>query len=129
MAGAERVDLDGNKAGSVTPQEQIEARAWITARKREMQERQEVQLAAAVKPVVVAKPPANVNGHAANGAVASPSIHPSLTNMQSALGIVSSILIEKQYEALRPALATTALRRIINGAEQLIGSLQKKEAA
>jgi sRNA-binding protein len=122
MAGAERVDLDGNKAGTVTPQEQQEARAWIAARKRELIERQENQQAAVIKPAVVKLA---TNGHV-NGAVAAPSLHPSLTEMQSALTIVSGILTEKQYEPLRPVLATAALREIVNGAEKLIGSLQKQ---
>jgi ProP effector len=38
IAGAERVDLDGQRAGTVTVREQQEAYAWIAARKRELKE-------------------------------------------------------------------------------------------
>jgi sRNA-binding protein len=45
VAGAERVDLDGRKAGTVTPQEQQEALEYIIARKREVK----IQQASVVK--------------------------------------------------------------------------------
>jgi ProP effector len=151
-AGTERVDLDGKKAGTVTPAEQREALEWIAARKRELNERQETQQAAVVKivarnrdltapqqwPVVKITregcqeiqqapivSPAAVNATTnghANGAIA-PSLPPGLTEMQSALAIASSILTEKQYELLRPVLAAAALREIVSRAEKLIGSL------
>jgi hypothetical protein len=113
MAGADRIDLDGNKAGTVTPQEQMEARKWIAARKHEMNERQIQHVTPTTKPVVVIKP-------ATNG------LHPSLTELQAVITIVSNILTEKQYEPMRPALAAAALQGVIDNAERLIHALQNK---
>jgi sRNA-binding protein len=127
LAGAERVDLDGNKVGTVTLQEQHEARAWITARQRESAERREIKhLEVEHQRAATAAVEKPVNGHVANGVVASPTLHPSLEQMQSALAITSNILTDKQYEQLRPVLATAALKEIITRAETLIGSLQEE---
>jgi ProP effector len=128
IAGAERVDLEGNKAGFVTEAEQRAARAWIAARKREMKEQQTV----AAMPVI---PTAAGKGHEINGA-AMPKIAattpdlpranhlpPALSEMQAAIGIINNIMTERQYEPLRPALATAALKEIIGKAERLISSL------
>ena len=130
IAGAERVDLDGSKAGIVTEAEQRAARAWVAARKRELKEQQTI----AAKPVI---PTAAGKGHEMNGAAMPKTVattpdlphanhlHHSLSEMQVALGIVSSILTEQLYEPLRPALAATALREIIGKAEKIISSLHE----
>jgi sRNA-binding protein len=113
IAGSERVDLNGKKAGTVTPAEQREARARVAAQKRELRERQQIP-----PPPTVSANTAKINGAVVTKAV-SPSLHPLLADMQSAIGIVSSILTDKQYEALRPALAAAALKEIIDRAERL----------
>jgi hypothetical protein len=51
-------------------------------------------------------------------------LHPAVTAMQSGLAIVSDLMSNKQYEALRPVLATAALREVIASAEKLIGELK-----
>jgi hypothetical protein len=56
-------------------------------------------------------------------------LHPSLSEMQAAIGIVNNIMTDQQYKPLRPALATAALKEIVSKAERLIGSLQGSEAA
>jgi hypothetical protein len=55
----------------------------------------------------------------------SPTLHPSLAELQAALAIVSDLMSNKQHAALRPVLATAALREVISTAEKLIGSLQE----
>jgi hypothetical protein len=110
VAGNARVDLDGNKAGTVTPLEQSEALRSIAERKREMNERR-----AAPSVTVVNK----VNGHVITKASAPPSLHPLLADMQSAIGIVNNILSDSTYKALRPALTAAALKEIIACAEKL----------
>jgi ProP effector len=135
IAGAEKIDLDGKKAGVVTPKEQQEARAWIAARKKEVAER--------VVPQIDPPPPRpaelrELNGHEhpimtkspniANGAATAPSLHPSLTEVQRAIMIISDILTEERYEPLRPVLATAALKEIVGKAEKLISSLQREES-
>ncbi len=47
--------------------------------------------------------------------------------MHDAIEAVSGILTNKQFEALRPVLATAALREVITAAEQIISSLQSKQ--
>jgi sRNA-binding protein len=126
IAGAERVDRDGRKAGTVTPQEQREARLWVVARKKEMRE---LQQAAVPSPPTSEKSPA-INGHL-NGAAMSktapplPNLHPSLVPLREAVAIVDDILTAERYTALRTVLATAALREIIVNAEKLIGTLQQ----
>jgi sRNA-binding protein len=131
IAGAEKIDLDGKKAGVVTEAEQRAARAWVAARKRELKEQQKI----AAKPAV---PATAGKGHEMNGAVmpkiaaTAPNrphpnhLHHSLSEMQVAVGIVSSILTDQQYEPLRSALAAAALKEIIGKAEKLISSLQSE---
>jgi hypothetical protein len=53
-------------------------------------------------------------------------LHPSLTELQAVITIVSNILTEKQYEPMRPALAAAALQGVIDNAERLIHALQNK---
>ena len=126
IAGAERVDLDGNRAGTVTPKEAQEARARVAARKRELKEQQTIA-AKPVIPTTAAGKGHEMNGHSmtkttANGSTAS--LHPSLAEVQTAITIVSSILTEERYEPLRPVLAAAALREIVGKAEKLISSLE-----
>jgi sRNA-binding protein len=122
VAGNERVDLDGKKAGTVTPLEQREALKRITARKQELRER-ERDTAPAVR----------VTTTKLNGAVMAkathPTLHPLLSKMQSAIAITNNILVEPQYEPLRPELAKAALTEIVGYAEalsQLVSAIQPK---
>jgi ProQ/FINO family len=55
IAGAERVDLDGKKAGTVTAKEQQEVRAWVAARKHELKEQQMVTPPPSRYPLQVSK--------------------------------------------------------------------------
>jgi ProP effector len=58
IAGAVRIGLDGEKAGTVTPQEQAEARKWVRERKQEMAEQR--RMAEQQKPpAIVVNGPAN----------------------------------------------------------------------
>jgi sRNA-binding protein len=133
IAGAEKIGLDGKKAGVVSEAEQREARAWIAARKKEMAE-----LARIDPPPPRPAAARETNGHehtmtkitttgVANGTATVPSLHPALAEVQTAITIVSSILTEERYEPLRPVLATAALREIVGKAEKLISSLQHAE--
>jgi sRNA-binding protein len=119
VAGAARVNLDGGKAGTVTAAEQQTALTYIKTRKAEITERQE-----AVRPVVQ---PTVIKQLHARTAVADvtpmPSLHPTLAAMQAAIAIANNILTEKQYEPLRPILATATLKEITRHAEALIGEL------
>jgi hypothetical protein len=51
-------------------------------------------------------------------------LHPSLNELQAVINIVSGFLTDPQYQAMRPALTTTALRSMISKAEELIDSLE-----
>jgi hypothetical protein len=107
----------------VTVREQQEARAWIAARKRELKE--QLMITPPAVPLWAAgKEEEEPTMNGANGHAALPSLHPSLAELQSAIVIVSELLTEKQYEPLRPVLATAALREIMRSAEKLIGELQ-----
>jgi len=112
LAGAERIDLDGKKAGTVTVTEQREARAWVEERKLEIARRQEVRPA-----VVAAKSATTTNGHAGTA------LHPSLAEIQRTIRIASGLLTEQAYEPLRATLAIAALREIVTQAEKLIDEL------
>jgi ProP effector len=118
-AGATRIDLDGNKAGTVTAAEQQQAIAYVKQRKAEMTERQE-----AVRPVVQPTVIKQIHARAVAADVKpAPSLHPTLALMQSAITITNNFLTEKQYEPLRPILATATLKEITRHAEALIGEL------
>jgi len=126
VAGVQRIDLDGDKAGTVTPQEQADALAWVAARKREIAERNKQQT------LIVVTKANGVNGRVApsNGAmIAAPtdgvaSAEPtSMTELRAAVKIINCILTEEEYAALRPVLATVALRELAAAAGRLIGSL------
>jgi sRNA-binding protein len=125
VAGATRIDLDGNKAGVVTPAEQEEARAYIKHRKQEMLERQEATSAAVTRIAAVRQ--------VGSRAVVAPTVpsnrHPTIGAMQGAVEVVSNILGTKTYGLLQPVLATAALKEIVNHAEQLIGELTTKPQA
>jgi sRNA-binding protein len=129
LSGADRIDLAGKKAGTVTLQEQEAARRSIAARKKEMADRR-AGLAAPAKPAVM-------NGHA-KGAPAmvktspptpppSPAPAAPIAALHNAVAVAVEIIGNRdRYGALRAALATTALRQIIADAETLIGSLQQE---
>lgn len=125
LSGAERVDLDGQKAGTVTESEQEAARRKVAARKKEMADRR----AALASPPAPVKPPA-INGHASIGetmsktpAAAPPSLPPALVPLQEAIATAGGILTDARYEALRKVLATAALKEVVGRAEELIRSL------
>lgn len=127
IAGADRIDLNGRKVGTVTPTEQAEARAWITARKKEMAERQNGW----------ARTTRIMNGSAGNGGgkpagavstaptatvPSAPTTHPMLADLQTTLVLASSFLTDEQYTPMRPALLTAALKQIVCKAENLLQS-------
>jgi sRNA-binding protein len=115
IAGTERINLDGKKAGTVTPQEQMEAKAWIATRKRELALRQqEIQQMATTTKSAPAKPVAKPHATVSNG-----SLHPSLSELRSAITIVNDLMTGEQYAPLRPVLAVAALREMINGVHKL----------
>ena len=89
IAGATRVDLEGAKAGSVTPKEQSEARAWVAARKKELGWQRQ-----GTAPVAYINENGHANGHAMTTKTTAPAAvtppgrprHPrTLAEMQSAL--------------------------------------------
>jgi sRNA-binding protein len=132
LSGAERIDLDGKRAGTVTSSEQEAALRKVAARKKEMAERR----AALSSPPAPVKPPAT-NGHAPDGETMSKTpdplgkitaadllnLPPAIRDMHQALTVAGDILVSERYAALRPVLAVAALKEIIRGAEELIGSL------
>jgi sRNA-binding protein len=137
-AGAVRVDLNGSRAGTVTPSEQQQALKQIRERKAEL--REEHKALAVIREPDAALPGQDVvvtsAGHArvkansdkpitkANGITnVAKTLHPALADMQSAIGIIDNILSEKSYEPLRPVLVTAALQTIIGRATALIESL------
>jgi sRNA-binding protein len=125
IAGAARVDLNGNRAGTVTPSEQKEALKRIKERKAELRGEQK----AATHPAVVVKANSDKPITKANGITnVAKTLHPALADMQSAIGIIDNILSEKSYEPLRPVLATAALQTIIGRATALIESLNDQPA-
>jgi sRNA-binding protein len=121
LSGAERIDLDGKKAGTVTLQEQEEARRRITMRKKEMAERRAV-ISSSPAPT---KPRTN-DEYTTNGATMRKpeTSNPQMAEMRDALAAVDDILTGDRYGALRPVLATAALKEIVAKAEKLIGELQ-----
>lgn len=123
IAGAERVGLSGEKAGTVTEKEALERRAWMLARKRELKEQQMI-LPPAVPLPAAGKGKAEIPMNGTNGLAVLPDLHPSLADLQSAITIVSGFLTEERYAPLRPVLATTVLKEIVAQAEKLIGELQ-----
>lgn len=131
IAGAEQIDLEGRKAGTVTAKEQQEARAWVVARKKQMAELQQLTNNLPTARVSAARAGAANKPNEAvmpKTAATTPPLHHSLSEMQAAIGIVNNIMTDHQYEPLRPALATAALEEIIGKAERLIGSLRDGEA-
>jgi sRNA-binding protein len=125
IAGAKRIDLNGKEVGTVTPAEQEEARAWIAARKREQAEVATARAEQQAKERQLIKGNNPMISKAATAAVtAAPTLHPSLGELQAAIDIVNGFLTEAQYETMRPALTTTALRSLIGKAEELIESLE-----
>jgi sRNA-binding protein len=123
IAGAVRVDLNGNRAGTVTPSEQKEAHKQIRERKAELREEQK----AAAQPAVVVRANSDKPITKANGTTnVAKTLHPALADMQSTIGIIDNILSEKSYEPLRPVLATAALQTIIGRVTALIESLNNQ---
>jgi sRNA-binding protein len=127
VAGAERVGLSGQRAGIVTPQEQQENRRWIAERKKEMAEQKAIRESAEPPRVVVKPPVTKEPGHEAvmtNKIPPPPNLHPSLAGLQEALVVVNGLLTDRQFESMRPILATAALKEVISDAEALIVLLQ-----
>jgi ProQ/FINO family len=125
IAGAERVDLDGKKARTVTPKEQQrDGRDWIAARKKEQAAIATLDAPWPSVPISLPPPRETMNGHTTmTPKLPKPILNPSLTSLQSAIAIVGNLMSDKEYEALRPVLATAALREVIRTAEGLIGEL------
>jgi sRNA-binding protein len=121
VAGAPRINLDGNKAGSVTPLDQQEALKRIKTRKSEMKAR---QAAANAMPVVVAKPPRMNGASIVSKIPAPPTRDDPVAELRDAVNIAGSILNDKQYAPLRAALAATALKAVIDRAEQIAATLK-----
>jgi sRNA-binding protein len=123
-AGATRIDLDGNKAGTVTAAEQQEALAYIKTRKQEIAERQEtMRPVAPAVPALTAIKQIHARAAVSDVVKTTPSLHPTLAKIQEAIGITNNFLTEKQYEPLREKLVTTVLKEITRHADQLIGEL------
>jgi sRNA-binding protein len=123
VAGAGRTDLDGKKCGTVTPLEQSEARRRINVRKKEMRERHAIPIGPPPNKAPAAEKEMNGHTMTPNGSP-TPALHPSLTDMQSAIVVGGGFLTEERYASLRPILATTVLKEIIAKAEMLISELQ-----
>lgn len=109
IAGAERVDLSGKKAGTVTPKEAVEARARVAARKREMAERHMVPTAPVVTRLIPRPTPTNAP--------------PALAGLKSAVAVVGDLLTNDQYAPMRKVLAAAALKEVIATAEKMIGAM------
>jgi sRNA-binding protein len=127
IAGTDRIDLDGRKAGTVTPAEQEAARKWIRERKQELYGARQK-----TSPTAENMPNENIlNGNTMPNLKAStpPPLHPSLMLLHEALVAASAIMTDERYAALRPVLVAAALREVIAGAEKIVGSLQATEQA
>jgi hypothetical protein len=125
LAGAERIDLDGRKAGTVTPKEQQEARKWVAERKRELLEQRQITEQphrTAVKDIPIE--PA-LNGITVPGHGPGTPLRASLAPLHGTLVATSGIMVDERYAALRPVLVAAALRELIAGAERVINSLQR----
>lgn len=127
LVGRARIDLDGKKAGSVTLKEQEDARkANIDDRIKQAKVNQleELTKQKAAKPA--ARPAIsndNMNGVPVTKPNTSPGIHPELAEMQTVLSSVNGILVDKQFELVRPVLVAAALKDVIARAEKLIDAL------
>lgn len=129
IAGAERIDLNGKKAGTVTPKEQQDARTQIARRKKEMAEQRALQSIDPAPPIVRPPPDRELNGapHMISKTPPPPGPHPAIETIkeiQTALATAATLMTEKQFELLRPVLVTAALKEVIGGTEQLLKTLQ-----
>jgi ProP effector len=132
IAGAEKVDLNGKKAGTVTAKEQEDAHRYVRERQKELAERRAARVNAEdpVPRSTTAKE--QMNGHEnmiskTPPPPSLPSLRPSLVVLQEALVAVNGLLTDKRFESMRGVLVTAALKEVIAGAQALIGSLQGKE--
>jgi sRNA-binding protein len=137
IEGAERIDLNGVKAGTVTATEQQNARKFIRDRKKEMLEQREDCWPAYVLPPTATKE--QMNGHEnmiskttaplslpskTPPATGLPSLHPSLIPLQDTLTALNEIMTNKQFETVRTALVKTAIAELLREVEtvkQIIG--------
>ena len=134
QAGAERVDLNGKKAGVVTEQEQLNAQKKVREEKEELARKNNAGSLPAVsvlrslheagkistdqlsKVTLPATPPARQT--------MSPKSSPVLARLQTLLERTNTLLIETEDEALRSALAGTCLRLVVSEAQRVIASFE-----
>jgi sRNA-binding protein len=134
-AGAERVDLNGKKAGTVTEQDQMDARKKIAAEKKARAEKNGAitvdgslhaagritgdQLRKLDAPPKVAKPmPVQA---------AAKTDVPLLTRLQSLLSSAATVQAETEDEALRSVMTVAALKLLAGEAQKIAASLEEAD--
>jgi ProP effector len=135
QAGAERVDLNGRKAGIVTEQEQRTAQNRIRTEQEELARKDGSSSSAqqaspgptllslrAVREPSADQPSADLEQQPAG----SPKAPPPLARLQAILQSASDITASTEDETLRAALMTTALRVLVGEAEKVIASLESQ---
>jgi sRNA-binding protein len=94
IAGADRIDLDGNKAGTVTPREQAEAREWVVARKKQLNELRAIAPVTLVTHVTGARNTMAMKSTttAAAAGAGAPIKHPQLAEIQAAITLADGFI-------------------------------------
>jgi sRNA-binding protein len=136
QAGAERVDLNGKKAGVVTEQEQLNAQNRVREEQEERARRNNAEHGVRKRPVAdllalhaaeraLTNQPSDITAsEEEQQLMKSPKSAPALTRLQMLLQSVNTILSDTEDELLRPALAAAALRVLVREAERTIASLE-----
>ena len=121
IAGAERIDLEGRKAGTVTETEAREARNFIFERKVES----EAVKKAAASAVPAPQPPLHLRAVPATDTSNKPALHPSLTAIQAAIDAANRLAGDSTFSgSLRVTLITAALQEVAHAADAAIGVLR-----
>jgi ProQ/FINO family len=118
IAGNERVNLDGRRAGTVTPLEQTEAQKWIADRKREVRGKD--------VPIV---PTAKLNGAHVITKPKLPAAEPVFTkelplldDIVAAIDVARAIFTQPRLAPMQKILLATTLKEIVNRAETALRS-------
>jgi hypothetical protein len=131
LAGAERVDLNGKRAGVVTKQEQLNAEKWGRERKEEYARKNGAAPLSAVAVLQSLQTAGRISTDQLSKVTLPATLQksPVLTRLKTLLASTDNILIDTQDEALRSALASASLKLLIAEAQKVMASLDGGGAA
>jgi sRNA-binding protein len=130
LAGAKRIDLDGKEVGTVTEQEQNEARKRVQAQKQQLREKKD--------PITIMRK-LHANGEISTDQLSKVSAPPlarppmtkaktdgvDLTQLYTLLNSTNDIVAKTENVPLQSAVAVAALKVLVAEANKLIAVLEK----